>query len=44
MKKVLVKNYKEIMLLAALLGVLGCFTYGQIQKNDVVKQAIVRTR
>lgn len=44
MKRVLTKNYKEIMLLVALLGVLGCFTYGQIQKNNAVKQAIVRTR
>ena len=43
MKRVLTKNYKEIMLLVALLGVLGCFTYGQIQKNNVVKQAIERT-
>lgn len=44
MKRVLTKNYKEIMLLVALLGVLGCFTYGQMQKNNIVKQAIVRTR
>lgn len=44
MKRVLIKNYKEIMLCAALLGVLGCFTYGQIQKANIAKQAIVKTR
>ena len=44
MKRVLAKNYKEIMLLVALVGVLGCFAYGQVQKAQIQKQAIVRTR
>ena len=44
MKRVLVNNYKEILLGLALLGVIGCFTYGQVQKAQIHKQAIVKTR
>lgn len=41
MKRVLTKNYKEIMLLVALLGVIGCYTYGQIQKAQITKKHVI---